>query len=274
MAKKSNRLKHSYKKYISVINYRTFISVLISILATWISYRYKLIFTLDLTLISVAVVFPLVFTLGSAFQRRERALEHLGRVKGALSAIKYCFSYANKIDDAEKNIIYQEVSNVKTELIAFLHSQSNDKEQLNLSISKIQTFIRKHREVIGRGLSLRVYRLMRDVIMGIENTISIKTHRTPQSIRAYCELFIYVFPFFYAPTLIKNIEYQDILLDEIINSPDILYVQNRFDLIVYLLNIVLSFFLITLFNVQEQIENPFDQDGMDDIILENYEIDY
>ena len=27
-------------------------------------------------------------------------------------------------------------------------------------------------------------------------------------------------------------------------------------------------------NVQEQIENPFDGDGMDDIQLENYELEY
>ncbi len=274
MAKIVNRLKVSLIKYSGVINYRTFISVFISILATWLSYRYKLIFNLDLTLFSVAVVFPLVFTLGSAFQRREKALEHLGRAKGALSAIKYCFSFSKNIDVVEKEKIYSEVNNVKTELIAFLYSESNDKEKLNLSIAKIQAYIIKNRDVIGRSLSLRVYKLMRDVIMGIENSISIKVHRTPQSIRAYCELFIYVFPFFYAPTLIKNIEYQDVLLGEIINSPDILYVQNRFDLIVYGLNIILSFFLITLFNVQEQIENPFDQDGMDDIKLGNYEIDY
>lgn len=274
MPKTTSRLKNTLKKYSSAINYRTFISVFISILATWLCYRYKLIFDLDLTLISVAVVFPLVFTLGSAFQRREKALEHLGRTKGALSAIKYCFSFSKKIDDDEKEKIYKDVDDVKKELILFLFFESDDKEKLNLSINKIQGFITTHRATIERSLSLKVYRLMRDVIMGIENAISIKVHRTPQSIRAYCELFIYVFPFFYAPTLIKNIEYQDIQLGEIINSPDILFVQNRFDLIVYGLNVVLSFFLITLFNVQEQIENPFDQDGLDDIKLVNYEIDY
>ena len=44
--------------------------------------------------------------------------------------------------------------------------------------------------------------------------------------------------------------------------------------LVYALNIIISFILISLFNVQEQIENPFDGDGMDDIKLENYELDY
>ena len=274
MSKIIDRLKLSYTKYLNVLNHRTLISLFISIIATWISYKYNLIFNLDLTLISVAVIFPLVFTLGSAFQRREKALEHLGRTKGALSAINYCFSFSNKIEEDAKQKIYDEVKNVKKELIAFLYSKSNDKEDLNMSISKIQTYITEHRETIGRSLSLRVYRLMRDVIMGVENSISIKVHRTPHSIRAYCKLFIYVFPFFYAPTLIKNIEFPNVVLNEIINNPTLPLLENRLSLIVYGLNIVISFFLITLYNIQEQIENPFDQDGLDDIILENYLIDY
>ncbi len=267
-------MKNRLTKYYSVINYRTLISISISIIATWLACRYKLIFNLDLTLISVAVVFPLVFTLGSAFQRRERALEHLGRAKGALAAIKYCFSFSRKIEQSEKQEIYKYINNVKSELIKFLYAKDNDKTALNKAIGQIQDFISSSKSRMEGGLSLKVYKLMRDVIMGIENSISIKLHGTPESIRAYCEVFIYVFPFFYAPTLIKNIVYQDIHIDDIINGPSVSILDNHFVLIVYGLNIILSFLLITLFNVQEQIENPFDQDGIDDIKLENYELDY
>ena len=263
-----------YKKYTGALNYRTLISVAISILATWVSFKYRLIFNLDLTLISVAVVFPLVFTLGSAFQRRERALEHLGRAKAALAAIKYSFSFSRKVSEEEKEVIYNQIKKVKEELISFLYTNSDDKTKLNDALSKIQLFISNHRDQLSAGLSLKVYKLMRDVIMGVENSISIKTHRTPQSIRAYCELFIYVFPFFYAPTLIKNIVYPDVMVSDILGKMSVPPVEHTFILIVYALNMILSFFLITLFNVQEQIENPFDQDGMDDIKLVNYEMDY
>jgi hypothetical protein len=268
------RLKRILKIYRAAINFRTLYAFLIAILATWLSYRFNLIYNLDLTIISVAVVFPLVFTLQSAFRRREKALEHLGRAKGALAAINYCFSYSKKIDETEKQKIYAEVKNVKKELLRFLYTESNDKEKLNIAVSKIQHFISEHRSIIGRSLSLRVFRLMRDVIMGIENTISIKTHRTPFSIRAYCLIFIYAFPFFYAPSLIKNIQYPDTIFIDIINSAPIPFLENRFALIIYGLNIIITFFLITLYNVQEQIENPFDQKGVDDIILDNYLIDY
>ena len=274
MAKLGQRLKFMILRYISVINYRSFIAVFLALVATWCSYKFHFVYNLDLTLISVAVVFPLVFTLGSAFQRREKALEHLGRAKGALSAIKYCFSYAKKVEEIEKESIYTAVESVKTELIAFLYSESNDKVKLNAAVGQIQTFITNHRELLGRSLSLRVYRLMRDVIMGIENSIAIKAHRTPYSIRSYCVLFIYVFPFFYAPTLIKNIQYQEGAVANTLSDTIAATGSNTYTLIIYGLNIIISFFLITLFNIQEQIENPFDQDGLDDIILENYLLDY
>jgi hypothetical protein len=43
--------------------------------------------------------------------------------------------------------------------------------------------------------------------------------------------------------------------------------------ILYALSIVSTFILISLFNVQEQLENPFDQDGIDDIKLETFNLD-
>ena len=269
-----NKLKQFFRKYFMVINYRTLVAVIISIVATTICYRYKMIFDVDLTLISVAVVFPLVFTLGSAFQRREKALEHLGRAKGALSAIKYCFAFADKLTDVEKEKIGMDIQNVKTQLIEYLYKDDLNKDALTKSISSIQVFILSHKDNIGRSLSLKVYRLMRDVIMGIENAIAIKIHRTPKSIRAYCELFIYVFPFFYAPTLINHLGTQASDVEEMINGSILAHLNNPFTLLVYLLNIILSFFLITLYNIQEQIENPFDQDGLDDIQLDNYLLDY
>jgi len=260
-----------FRKYTSALNFRTVISVIISLIATWTAYKYGLSYPLDLTIISVAVVFPIVFTLGSAFQRREKALEHLGRAKGALAAIKYCFTVSKNITPASNKKIANQIVSVKTKLINFLYSKSNDKSELNESIGKIQLFIKENRDALGRSLSLRVYRLMRDVIMGVENSIAIKVHRTPQNIRAYCELFIYIFPFYYAPSLIYNLE-RGISGEITMSGGGTEYFYITY--IVYTLNIIISFILISLFNVQEQIENPFDQDGMDDVQLENYELEY
>ena len=264
-----------YSKYTSALNYRTLISVFISLVATWISYKYDLKFDLDLTLISVAVVFPLVFTLGSAFQRRDKSLEHLSRAKAALATIYYSITTAKQMADKTKEEIYEKIKDVKISLINFLGSKSNDRSDLNNSIDQIKQIVETHRETFGRSLSVKVFRYMRDVLMGIENTVAIKLHRTPQSIRAYCELFIYVFPFYYAPTLMYHIETGD---DEIFSSSGELFTSmitgEHHPFVVYGLNMIISFILISLYNVQEQIENPFDNEGLDDVILDMYKLDY
>jgi len=264
-----------HAKYTSALNYRTLISLFISLVATWISYKYTLKFDLDLTLISVAVVFPLVFTLGSAFQRRDKALEHLSRAKAALATIYYSITTAKEMDEKTKEEIYEKIKDVKISLIDFLSSKSNDRNDLNNSIDQIKKIVETHRKSFGRSLSVRVYRYMRDVLMGIENTIAIKLHRTPQSIRAYCELFIYVFPFYYAPTLMYHIETGN---DEIFNSSGEIFstviTGEHHPFVVYGLNMIISFILISLYNVQEQIENPFDNEGLDDVILDMYKLDY
>ena len=78
------------------------------------------------------------------------------------------------------------------------------------------------------------------------------------------------------PTLIKNIVFcgLSIPIEEGLYFEYISIMDNPFVWIVFGLNITLSFFLITLFNEQAQIENSYDQNGMEDIKLEGYEMDY
>ena len=46
---------------------------------------------------------------------------------------------------------------------------------------------------------------MNDLQEGFENVHAINIHRTPIALKAYCLVFIYIFPFIYAPTNIYNI---------------------------------------------------------------------
>ncbi len=142
-----------HSKYTSALNYRTLISIIISFIATWLSYKYDFRFNLDLTLISVAVVFPLVFTLGSAFQRRDKSLEHLSRTKAALATIYYSFTQARDMPEKTKDEIYEGIKKIKVSLITFLSSQSNDRTDLNKNIGNIKAMVEEHKESLGRGCS-------------------------------------------------------------------------------------------------------------------------
>ena len=47
----------------------------IAILTVFLSYWFEFSYDVDITLLSIAIVFPLVFTIRGSFRRREKALE-------------------------------------------------------------------------------------------------------------------------------------------------------------------------------------------------------
>ena len=85
----------------------------------------------------------------------------------------------------------------------------------------------------------------------MESTVGLKLDGTPISLRAYCLVFIYVFPFIFIPTLINDLN---------ASAP----------VLVYELAKIHGFILISLYNVQDAMEDPFDQVGLDDIKLEEF----
>ena len=71
-------------------------------------------------------------------------------------------------------------------------------------------------------------------------------------------VFIYLFPWIYTPSLIQD--------TESLSQDYSVYMAITF-------SVFISFILMALFNVQSFIENPFDQKGLDDIKLKEFEIE-
>ena len=63
-----------------------------------------------------------------------------------------------------------------------------------------------------------------------------------------------MFPLIYTPTIINKIG-----MDA--------------EWLTYFVVIVSEFILISLYNIQDQMEYPFDNDGLDDIKLDNFKLD-
>ena len=65
-----------------ILNYKTLIITVLSLLATWYCRVNELHADFPMTLISIAIIFPVVFAINSAYDRRERALQSLAQCKG------------------------------------------------------------------------------------------------------------------------------------------------------------------------------------------------
>jgi len=243
------------KPYLVIINHRTWIAMIIALVIPYLAFRYNVEFDMDLTLISIAIIFPLVFTIRGSFRRREKALEHLSEFRSTLKTFDY-FLMSNvsltEEDKAEAERLMIDLSNT---LMSHLKSNESDTTGIDRSMNQLYEYILARDEMITTKSRERLFRIMKDLHETIENVHAINTHRTPISLKAYCLIFIYIFPLIYAPTIIHRV------------GPD------KGAWITYFILLVSQFILISLYNIQNQLEYPFDDEGMDDIKLDNFRID-
>jgi len=243
------------KPYLVIINSRTWIALFISIITPYLCFTYNVSFDMDLTLISIAMIFPLVFTIRGSFRRREKALEHLSEFRGTIKTLDYFFKSNLKLteeDNAEVSEILLKISN---NLMSQLKNNSHETARLDGNIDELYVFVQDHKDSISSKREEKIFRLMQDLHETIENVHAINVHRTPISLKAYCLIFIYIFPLIYAPSIIFRVG------------------SDRSIWITYFIVVLSQFILISLYNIQNQLEYPFDDKGMDDIQLDNFKID-
>src|SRR5258708_38018784 len=77
------------KSFRLIINYKTFIVTGLAVLSSYLCYQYGFTAKFPDMLVGVAIVFPVVFSIGSAYTRRETALQRFSDFKGHAIAIYY-----------------------------------------------------------------------------------------------------------------------------------------------------------------------------------------
>ena len=144
-----------------------------------------------------------------------------------------------------------------------LYKMLTDKSQ-KTSVDQIRNIMKDIHGVIYENMS-RFNEREKDSLIGskreisrcIENLNALNIHGTPSSLRSYCLFFIYIFPFIYVPALFNHSFVEVTLTNQVI---------------IMILSVLISFVLMALYNIQLYIENPFDQEGLDDIKTEIFKI--
>ncbi|MBL4571751.1 MAG: hypothetical protein JKY86_01585 [Gammaproteobacteria bacterium] len=239
------------QKYLAIINFRTGYVVLLCLIVTYACLFYGFRFNLNITLFSIAVIFPLVFTIRESFKRRDRIINLLSVFKSSINAVYYCFANNGKLSGEKKEYIGEKLQTISKLFFNALTQDVYDPSLVRSKLDEIFEFLRDNSDSISNGTGLKIIRFLKDMHESIENTVGLKMHGTPISLRAYCLVFIYIFPFIFVPTLVND-------------------VGEARPYVIYALSLIHGFMLISLYNVQSAMENPFDQIGLDDIRLEEF----
>lgn len=241
-----------FRSIFTIINWKTFVITSLSVVATYLCDRYGIHADFPLNLVGIAIVFPVVFSIDSAYKRRERALGLLGDFKAHL-LVTY---HASRDWVDAKNVKFPE--RIKEQLIevydalraTFIVGKSEvlaKEKELYRKLDSLSSLCQEFREHgLQVGEMSRVNQYISKMSVSIENMLVILHYRTPISLRAYSKVFIYSFPVLYAPYFVSvSSDYSNGLQ--------------------YMMPIVFSFILVSLDNIQNHLEDPFDQVGVDDI---------
>ncbi|MCX8491913.1 MAG: hypothetical protein ORN54_12695 [Cyclobacteriaceae bacterium] len=252
-------MKKIFKSFTLIINYKTFIITAMAVLSTFVCFRLGLTAKFPDMLVGVAIVFPVVFSIGSAYSRRETALQRYADFKGHAIAIYYATrDWTSSKDSALSLQMSQLVQDLmyQTKLMLKLtpdEFSKREKEMYGL-FSKLSILSMRLRELgVQSGEISRVSQYVSKIIIAFDNMKIIHNYRTPVTLRTYSKVFIYVFPIIYGPYFSSTFNEYSAHLE-------------------YVMPVLYSFILVSLDNIQDHLENPFDEIGEDDIVIDADEV--
>jgi hypothetical protein len=233
-------------------NLTTFLTLLASQIATWLTLRYHLEFNIDLLLFGMFLAFPLHFSLQSAFRRRERALEFFSAFKGSLVATRYSLESADELPAEAKSKGLGILRGVAQQLVSQLQNRVPGYQSFQAKLDEFFAFVLQNREQIGGRTVKRIVRYLADTSETSVYLVSNISHRTMAGMRLYMSVFIILFPFIQGPLTLFRL-------------PEELPIWWH-----YVLMALSAFTLVTLANLQILIEYPFDQKGWDDVKVNEF----
>jgi len=242
-------------KILNFFNLRTFLAVSIAQFAAFLAISFQLKFNFNILLFSIAIVFPLHFSIQAAFKRRDRALEFFSLFKGGTMALHYSFQVSEDLPTEGKQEARSLLKGMTDQLFKQLENRIQGYQSFQKFLDDIFIFIEKNKEGISKRNQLRMIRYVKDVTESSTYLLSLVNHRTMAGLRFYGIFFTMIFPIIQAPIMLYRLE-------------SLIPVW-----CFYLLMAITSLILITISNFQSMIEYPFDQRGMDNIQIRDFKLD-
>ncbi len=248
-------MKRILRSFSLIINYKTFIVTALSLISTYLCYEFGLTAKFPDMLVGVAIVFPVVFSIGSAYNRREVALQRWADFKGHAIAIYYATrdwttNKDNDLPERSRNLIIAMMQSLRDILKGERADWTDRETEYYQYFSRLSTITMELRNYgVQSGEISRVSQYVSKMIVAFDNLKIIYLYRTPITLRAYSKVFIYVFPIIYGPYFASTFHDFSASLE-------------------YVMPVLYSFILVSLDNIQDHLENPFDQIGEDDIQID------
>lgn len=253
-------MKKIFRSFSLIINYKTFIITALAVISTYVCFHLDLTAKFPDMLVGVAIVFPVVFSIGSAYNRRETALQRWADFKGHAIAIYYATRDWPSIKDHDlpqrtRTLLIDMVHRTKRILQSKRQEWPKQEKEFYELFSRLSVLTMELRNYgVQSGEISRVSQYVSKMLIAFDNLKIIFIYRTPITLRTYSKVFIYIFPIIYGPYFASTFHDYSANLE-------------------YVMPVLYSFILVSLDNIQDHLEDPFDEVGEDDIEIDADEVD-
>ena len=244
------------KSLFAIINIKTLVVVVLALASTYICLKADIKADFPLTLIATAVIFPLVFSIGGAYKRRENALAKYGSIKAHGRAIYFaCRDWLEgsneEVQNKAKGLLLDLLKSCRTLFLQDKTKMYDNEKEVYRCFSRLSKFIKEdlRQKGLASGEVSRCNQYLSKTIIAFEDIKHIYQYRTPRTLRAFSDFFVVVLPIIYGPYFAS--------LGDDFSKP----------WLVYTMPILFTTILVSLDNIQNHLENPFDQIGEDDISI-------
>lgn len=241
--------------FLSVFNYRLLFILVETVIVFFLYREYQITIDFDISIVSIAIVFPLVFSITSAYQRRQEAIGLFLDFRNKIIDLTNIFFAVDKIEKKDYDLLFNKLFGIQASLINYLTKEDSKDifEQIRQERKDVLRIIDDRKKLFNEREKDSLIRVKNELFLSAEKIRGIKIHGTPISLKKYCLIFIYFSPMLFNTQSIIN------------KTPFDLNIESSLTL---LFTLVMSFVLMALYNVQDYIENPFDQKGLDDLKIE------
>jgi predicted membrane chloride channel (bestrophin family) len=238
---------------LSTLNYRILIILVETLVIFFVYKAYQVNVEVDFFIFSIAIVFPLVFSITSAYQRRQDSIIEFSKFRNKIIDVSNLMYAVNGFKKEDYNKIFNVLLNIQEEFLNYMIN-GNDPEiydQIRQKRKDLFKEIVSYKELFNEREKDSIIGVKNEMFLSMEKLNGIKLHNTPISLRRYCLIFIYISPLLFNTKLISENQFQ-------------IYLGIDIPVSVFF-SMLISFILMALYNIQDYIENPFDQKGLDDL---------
>ena len=234
-----------------VVDRKSFFIVFMAIGSMLLCRHFDIEADFPLTLISTAIVFPIVFSIGGAYKRREHALAEYGNIKAHGRAIY--FAVRDWMPEAREESLVRAREGLSELMVSMrtlftepIERMDRNERAVYAAFARLSLLIKvdMRQGGLSAGECSRCNQFLSKMLIAFENIKHIYQYRTPRSLRAYSDFFILVIPVLYGPYFVASSANYSAGLE-------------------YVMPILFALIFGGLDNIQDHLENPFDQIGVD-----------